>query len=132
MGADLIGYLVVGPMEISQEQRDAAVKHLNKLKPIAQRFEALDIDTNNEKVGEHLEVFDEDWMKPLLDGIDVPSDWDEDLQRVIGLIALCAPEADVDFFIAWWHSPGARDTVSRETKDRSQQIVFSGDRSWGE
>lgn len=111
MGAEQVGFIVVGPVKIPAGRIKAAAKAcsvqrrklLKLVAPDAPRYERRDAVLS--ETGEDFN----------------PADIPEN------------PEQDIRAFVDWWNSGGSRDTCSRQDPDNSRQkIVYAGEMSWGD
>lgn len=113
MGADAIGFILVGPHKLAKKNVEAARKYLLKMRAKAQKL--LD-------AGAEVDV-----EKEL--GVDLGSmgcdDVDEQLRYLIG-----ADDAFLKEFVSWWNSDGWRDTAVRFWK--GYKIVAAVEMSWGD
>lgn len=113
MGAELIGYILVGPADISNK-REVAIAAVNKTNAALDKW-AADPDSLSEEDHELLTFF-------------YDSGQDDSDAEELKLDA----EKFVDEFIEFWNS-GSRDSNFRlNPKDVSQKIVFAGDATWGD
>lgn len=117
MGADLIGYMYIGPAEISEERQQQALGYLNELSQEIKK--AIDTQTVPEQLKELAQnkVCDTDDTEEVLDYLE-------------NCISLDDPQSTLDDILTVWHN-GARDVVSRFI-DKERRVVFAGDMSWGD
>jgi hypothetical protein len=128
MGADLIGYMVIGPMEISDETKRKAIDQLEQLK--AKAAKQCEIYEAAAEVGKE-EAFDWDIMEEF--GIDIDDGFFDDWELFFDSIESLKPESFVEEIIDFWNS-GSRDSASRiiEKDGKLLRIAFAGDMSWGD
>lgn len=127
MGADLVGYMVMGPVDILQENIDQALERLEALKTKAtETLKAL------EKTGE-LDPEPQPWAAELY-GIKIGEYFFDDWLEFLEDAADLNPEVLLNNIIDFWNS-GSRDAVSRIIEDKNGKdvrILFAGDMSWGD
>lgn len=119
MGAEQIGYLLIGPKELSEEaiekahKRDFEVANL-----ITAYWRQLEDEEQNNTTLPSL-------LSHLYSAFDHPCElerWEDmDVESVRKI---------VDDFVSFWHDPQYRDTHYRYFAD--QQILFAGGMSWGD
>lgn len=111
MGADLIGYVVKGPVKMQARRIKAAVRAcLRQRKTLmgdagkgATRSERM--DAAQSATGEYF------------DPQDIP----------------VSPAKDIRAFVDWWVTLDSRDTCSRtDPDDPRQKLVYAGEMSWGD
>ena len=111
MGAEQVGFLVVGPMKIAARKIKAAVRACKQRRQ--ELLAQADGDANRQKrmdaaLSETGEYFDPE---------DIPEN----------------PELDIRSFGEWWHTLDCRDTCSRtDPDDPRQKIVYAGEMSCGD
>ena len=122
MGADMIGYLLVGPKSIASK-RDEAIEQVTSELALVKDIEQTLIDgklLTKEQI-DHLE------------SNSVDADYPEHIQSIYTdvLTGIESPEKYVDELIEFWDGNAyARDTASRYYGDK--QIVFAGGATWGD
>jgi len=125
MGADLIGYMCLGPKKISEAQAEAAERRAWEI------FQALKTwYGDDEGEGEQPEI-----LKGLgLGGVDEA--YQLESLRFGGDADIATATKDdidalVDEIVGFWNDPGSRDAVDRWISD-TEKVVFCGDMSWGD
>lgn len=124
MGAELVGYLVVGPKSFTEQQVQKAIKIVAELKDIAAKIsDKLDQGVSIHKIPE-LEV--------LLKQYGIDFDDEETLrEHFIDFLKDDEPGTIINRFLAFWMSPYSRDTHYR-SYGGDRIIIFAGDSSWGD
>ena len=136
MGADLIGYMVRGPVQFSaaavkraegaahkaRALANAVLAHLDRREklPVGPTGLEREVGAAFDK-GEVLSAFFP-WLADEYETV-------AEARAEIVALAEATAETEVATFVAWWRE-GARDTVSRVFG--AKQVVFCGDMSWGE
>ena len=111
MGAEQIGYLVKGPINITAGRIKAAVNDCRR-----QRRELLALADKDAERHERMDAALSDTGE-YFDPADIPEN----------------PEPDISAFVEWWHATDSRDTCYRSDPDnRKQKLVYAGDMSWGD
>ncbi len=120
MGADLIGYMVKGPLKLNPFLKEDAIKAAQNIIDLAihSNYWAEDITEESEQPEEM-----PDWM------------WEE-LQNngEITSLACCNPTAAVEDFMEFWNDPEGRD-VRDSVFDHygvKFKVIFAGEMSWGD
>ena len=127
MGADLCGYILVGPMKINRTKIKRAKRWLNKV--INQANDILDkcekkLWASGDALPRELAGLLANNMESLSRG----SDSDKDaLETVAGACSM------LDDFMAMWESRSHRDMMSRNLPGKKGwQIFVAGERTWGD
>jgi hypothetical protein len=145
MGADMIGYLVVGPAELdkSKEKRQAllarAAKEKKLIDEISEILGAKELEDAD--YAEQLEALSEE-QRTYIEGLNDSREadgWHREEENVTELLdwadEIVAPEAIegiIDNLFALWEG-GARDSMSRGLPgDPSKCILMCGEPSWGD
>lgn len=122
MGAELVGYLVIGPKRISKSAIRASVRRVRQLKEIAERV--------IQETGKGTCVSAEQaYVKPLRE-VAKDLNMDCDIAEYATNFIDIDPAAAVQEFVDFWNDPGCRDTTWRLSFGR--KIVFAGDQTWGD
>jgi hypothetical protein len=129
MGADLIGYMCVGPKKISEAQAQAAEEKAWRIfQGLRTWWKAVETeDTNHPKpppeISDALDSaqIDESYKLELL------SFGDKDIETATKNDI----DALVDEIVGFWNDPGFRDTVDRWISD-TEKVIFCGEMSWGD
>lgn len=111
MGAEQVGYLVKGPVNIARDRIDAAVR-------ACQRRRKSLLEDAGERAGRGARC-DAAWSATgaLFDPEDIPKN----------------PKPAICEFVAWWATTDGRDTCSRQDPDDARQkLVYAGEMSWGD
>jgi hypothetical protein len=129
MGADLCGYIFVGPYKIDPKKYARAKKELEILAHNARVVkEAL------KAKGKDDEVSIDDFPKSMHGlAAEIADNNGEDWDGVAGAIA--AAVETLDEFVRLWEDEGYRDMMSRSTPfpgKRWAKILVSGERTWGD
>jgi hypothetical protein len=113
MGADLCGYILVGPGTLDRERVDRALARVERLQRQADTEE-----TDREPLrGVVRRACDE-----FFPGADLFLSWLEDI-----------PSSVVTDFAAMWNDGGYRDRMERSVPgDPTRKIVVVGERTWGD
>ena len=118
MGAELVGYLVVGPERFTEQQVQEAIKIVAELKDIAAKI--------SDKLDQGVE------LEVLLKQYGIDFDDEETLrEHFIDLLKDDEPGTIINRFLAFWMSPYSRDTHYR-SYGGDKVIIFAGDSSWGD
>ena len=111
MGAEQIGYLVKGPLRISERRIPAAVQACRQRKAALLQAGGPDADEWDRSQAA-LAVTD-----ACFDPENIPED----------------PSPVIREFLDWWATLNARDTCSRwDPDDPRQQLVYAGEMTWGD
>lgn len=129
MGADLIGYMGVGPAKLDKKLRDTAVRCAENI--VGQARYVLDIFEPAEG-----EAFN--WAEMLVEfpeleqRVQATAGYTDEYENTIDRIADLNPEEIVESLFLVWDG-NARDATSRlDPDDKNKMIIFAGDRSWGD
>lgn len=121
MGADQIGFLVIGPQKLDKSKIDEAVEEAVKIGLIVKNLIDEYDKENNEEAVEKL------WEELKATGIDLCSDEPHDYEKFSYDSNKVKKEAE-DFIDNW--PMFGRDTAYRLYKDKV--IVYAGEMSWGD
>lgn len=134
MGADLCGYILVGPVHIDEEDRKEAIKHVTAVVGAVARVRELvenDIDPETELTDEERRLVD---RVAEYGGMER---WDD----IGGYDCLSGktPEEFVNDFVDMWKGGFFRDCMTRlfvdprtGEDDQDFQIFVAGERTWGD
>lgn len=124
MGADLIGYMCIGPKRITAAQKKAATKRAWE---IFQALRAWYGDDDGE--GKRQEILD----GLELGGIDETYQLESlEFHRANFTVAdRIHIEATVAEIVQFWNDPDSFDSVCRDISD-TEKVVFCGEMSWGD
>lgn len=127
MGADLCGYILVGPMKINRTKIKRAKRWLNT---VVKQAKAI-LDKQKKALwasGDPLPKELADLLANNMEDLTRGSDSDKDaLETVAGARKL------LDDFVAMWKTRSYRDMMSRNLPGKSGwQIVVAGERTWGD
>ena len=129
MGAELIGYLLVGDKDLSQ-YRDAAIAQAEKFLAIVKSGHAKFIDG---ELATPLSGEESDYFTFAFPDIDInvyPEMLKDKLDFILDEIGIKLAESVVDDFLYFWKYPHNRDTNYRF--HNGKQIVFAGGESHGD
>lgn len=116
MGADLCGYVLVGPSKLDKKKVEYAKKQMKKLKSF---LEQLSPEPTAKEISDLLKGKVDNRVVSLL------SSYVEDFGEGV-------PDPDViNDFVDLWTSGGYRDMMSRPFKE-NLQIVVAGEMTWGD
>lgn len=131
MGADLIGFLVKGPSNITDKRQEAVDFLKNRNNVVRDYIDALG-KLNEDDAVDYNEFFNKD--EAILDFLE----WrtfdgtHEETAELLNELVCQNPEKTVDDFIQFWEN-GARDATSRiDPDDKTKVIVFAGEMSYGD
>ena len=118
MGADLIGYIVKGPVKITKARQQKAIEYLDRVFIIYNNANG-----DNEYMAKTM-------PKPASDLLDADEcQFNNILEENIKFKTNDIVKAIVSF----WHNPHYRDVCYvSDPDDKNQLIVFAGDMSWGD
>jgi hypothetical protein len=126
MGADIIGYHVLGPPKLTRSLRSKAVKRINDMK------EALEEICNDEEAedGPVPDDFIDLLKTPLFRHLSAQTEF-SDLSFIR---EVHDPGKLVDEFMNFWDDPCFRDATSRifTVKGQKVKVVFAGEMTWGD
>jgi len=125
MSADLTGYLVIGPENISKTRQRAAIYYLGELKSIAANVVKMKREAGEGKG----DVMDIPGIRPLIKAAE-DTGWEGSVVLYAKELISTDPEKMVNDFVDFWENPGGSDTVSRTVRDR--KILFAGGESYDE
>jgi hypothetical protein len=141
MGADLIGYMAIGPVHLDSRKIKTAKK---KLKEVLDAYQQLiqscsgkeSEDVWPDDVGDFMGAdFTEGWKRTrVLQSLEIDCEYAPDVQTLED-VGITGADATIDEFVAFWHDPGYRDTAIFRSKcpkcSKPVQAVFAGDTTWG-
>jgi hypothetical protein len=117
MGADLIGYMLFGPLKIRKGKIRAAVREVRKLGAEIEAYESDD-EVSEDKLPLLLTICDERCME---------------VAEAIEWLDLGDPEAEVKEIVNVWENETFRDMTGRlDPQDPKRKIVFAGEMTWGD
>lgn len=128
MGADLIGYIIKGPLAIAEDSAEAVIAFLKKQSIAVAPFLLVCQRTGDIPPGlQECEFFCEDHIDDPGSAYDVG----------VHLEALVFDDDDptewVDSFVTMWNNGDGRDFACRiDPDDRTRKIAFVGEMSWGD
>lgn len=122
MGADLIGYMVRGPVKLTAAQKAKALAKAKKVHAVAVKYIAA-LEQGDTGEDEREQCIEE--LKTLGVSWQFFED-DSDIERAADL----DPKKVVNTFFAFWNDPNGRDTAYRTFDE--MRVVFAGDTSWGD
>ncbi len=126
MGADLIGYMCIGPKRITAAQKRAATARAKEIFKALRKWYADDEESGTPEVPEILQGLE-------LGGIEEPCEL-ESLAFGNANFTV-ADKLHVEVVVArivqFWNDPDSRDSVCRDISD-TEKVVFCGDISWGD
>lgn len=129
MGADFIGYMVFGPVDISKESITKAKEHVKRVKAALNDYhkEEGQPEVNESRLQKKMDKL----LKLAPDPAGYGADgYDEYIDALSA--ALSVDEDPVASFLHFWNT-GARDTISRkDPKNRKRKVVCAGDQTWGD
>jgi hypothetical protein len=126
MGADLIGYMCIGPKKISKAQAQAAEEKAWQIfQGLRAWWKAVETEAESppeiERALSLAQIDDPRELESLAFG----EDKDIETATKEDIVAL------VDEIAGFWNDPCSRDVVDRLISD-SEKVVFCGDMSWGD
>jgi hypothetical protein len=142
MGADLIGFLVKGPVKFKKADIKKAEKEAEKIIDYARKVCTLlekEAAIDGPTLSSDEEKFLENCLKSKeLSGFNGQEQHDDphNCDSYLETIATADAAKEVADFIRWWSGEAGRecrDTDSRiDPDDKKQQIVFCGESTWGD
>jgi hypothetical protein len=146
MGADLIGYHLVGPVKISPRKQKEIAANFKRWRGLVLESikKGLELPVEKLKAEDKVrlkevnEILDDQGLPPV-ERLSAP---DPDLyaDRWVEILGACGFEREttdeqVAEFINFWNAPCERDASDREVKYKSRtpfKVVFAGELSWGD
>jgi hypothetical protein len=129
MGADLCGYILIGPMKLDRKKVKAAIKELTEtIKILKTAFETKeDFGFSCERRGQAVKA-----LKKRLPSLDPKATY-MDLVNDYEQLADMDPKKTVMDFVAMWEKGGYRDMMDRRFPgDDKRKILVCGERTWGD
>lgn len=139
MGADLIGYILVGPIKINKKKIEKCIREVSEFLNLitrgleiermdeAKRSSTPDVEIELSNIHEELEDRNIDCGSGIEDGLNFVGLGDLQIDESTN------PRTLVQEFVSWWEEPSGRDRNCRiDPYNDKRQIVFAGEMSWGD
>lgn len=121
MGADLIGYICVGPKKISEAQAQAAeAKAWQVFQGLRNWWQGFLLPPEIERTLSLIQIDEPSELESLSFG-----------DKGIKTATKDDIDALVDQIVGFWNDPMSRDSVNRWISD-TEKVVFCGEASWGD
>jgi hypothetical protein len=136
MGADLICFILKGPIKVRASEIKKVKKHVAKIIAHAKLLDAaINRDLANQATLEDESILKEGLDHPLMTDMNGQEQHSavHDASHYIGQMASTDADKEVEDFLDWWVTCNGRDTAGRtDPDDKKKQIVVCGDMSWGD
>jgi hypothetical protein len=136
MGADLICFILKGPMKPKAGDIRSVKRHVAKVIAHAKLVDnAINRDLAAEATLEDEAILKEGLDHPLMKDMSSHEQHERvhDAAHYIAQMAEAEANQEVEDFLDWWVTCNGRDTAGRtDPDDKKKQIVVCGDMSWGD